>query len=195
MSGFLEVSTVYVKTRQQWREWLQNNHANEPQGIWLIYYKKHSGKPTLEYNESVEEALCFGWVDSLIKKLDESRFARKFTPRTARSRWSESNRKRAADLIESGLMTPHGMKCINDAKASGLWDADDRPRLSESVSPGLARALGESHAARVYFEKLTDAQRRQFILWINEAKQEMTARRRIRETISLLEQGRTLGMK
>ena len=195
MNNPLEVNTLYVKTRGQWRAWLEKNHDVEMQGVWLVYYKKQIGKPTLEYNESVEEALCFGWVDSLIRKLDEEKFVRKFTPRRAQSRWSESNRKRVAVLLEQGLMTRHGMKCVDVARASGLWEADDRPQLSEKPSPHFMRALAESHAARVFFEKITDAQRRQFILWINEAKQELTRRRRIRESISLLEQGRKLGMK
>jgi uncharacterized protein YdeI (YjbR/CyaY-like superfamily) len=195
MNSFLEVNTLYVTNRDQWRSWLEKNHEIEKQGVWLVYYKQLTGKPTLEYNESVEEALCFGWVDSLIKKLDEEKYARKFTPRKAQSHWSESNRKRVADLLERGLMTEHGMKCIDAARASGLWEADDRPRLSEQASPEFVRALAESHAARVYFDKLTDKQRGQFILWINEAKQELTKRRRVRESISLLEQGRQLGMK
>ena len=195
MSSFLEVSTLYVKDRQAWREWLAKNYEVENQGIWLVYYKQKTGKATLEYNESVEEALCYGWVDSLIKKLDEERFARKFTPRKAKSHWSESNRKRVADLSEGGLMAEPGLACVKAAKASGLWDADTRTAVSERIASGFQRSLKESHAARVFFEKLTDAQRRQYVLWINEAKQESTRRKRIRESISLLEQGRKLGMK
>ena len=195
MNSFLEVNTLYVTDRSKWRAWLKEYHDVEMQGVWLVYYKQHTFKPSLEYNESVEEAICFGWVDSLIKKLDEERFARKFTPRQAHSRWSESNRKRVVEMIDQDLMTEHGMKCVDAAKASGLWDAGERPELDDKPSPEFMRSLAESHAARVYFEKLTDAQRRQFILWINEGQQELTKRRRIRESISLLEQGRKLGMK
>ena len=125
MSSFLEVNTLYVTTREAWREWLAKNHAVETQGVWLVYFKQQSGKPTLEYNESVEEALCYGWVDSQIKKIDEQRFARRFTPRKHQSRWSDSNRKRVAELIEKGLMTEHGIACIAAAKASGLWNPDN----------------------------------------------------------------------
>ena len=195
MSNPLEVSSLYVRDRQQWRDWLAENHDVESAGIWLIYYKKLTGKPTLEYNESVEEALCFGWVDSLIRKLDEEKFARKFTPRKPRSQWSDSNRKRVADLLERGLMTEHGQRCIDDSKASGSWDAADRPQLNDKMSPEFTRALAENHAARAYFLKLTEAQGKQFVLWVNEAKQELTKRRRISESISLLEQGQKLGMK
>jgi uncharacterized protein YdeI (YjbR/CyaY-like superfamily) len=191
----LEISTVYVKDRAAWREWLSKHHDSEPAGIWLVYYKKHTGKPTLEYGESVEEALCFGWVDSLIRKLDADRFARKFTPRKPGSRWSPSNRERAEKLIEQGLMTGHGMGLVEAAKESGTWDADDRPQLSDEPAPGFQRALAGNHAARMFFDKLTDRQRLQYIYWINEAKQDATRQRRVRESISLLEQGRKLGMK
>ena len=117
MSSFLEVSTLYVKERQHWRAWLEKFHDVEKSGIWLVYYKQHTGKPTLEYNESVEEALCFGWVDSLIRKLDDEKFARKFTPRKDDSSWSESNRKRVENLIAKGRMTEHGMARVAAARA------------------------------------------------------------------------------
>lgn len=194
MSNLLEINTLYVSDLEKWRAWLEKNHDVEKHGIWLVYYKQHTGKPSLEYNESVEEALCFGWVDSLIRKLDDEKFARKFTPRKDESRWSPSNRKRVVALIEQGRMTEHGMRCVEAAKKSGLWDADDRPQLSQQPPEEFMRSLAENHAARVFFEKITDKQRLQFIYWINEAKQDATRLRRIRESISLLEQGRKLGM-
>lgn len=126
MSSFLEISTLYVKERRQWRAWLEKNHAVEKSGIWLVYYKQHTGKPTLEYNESVEEALCFGWVDSLVRKLDEKKFARKFTPRKDNSSWSESNRKRVEKLIAQKRMSDYGMAKVKAARASGTWHKDGR---------------------------------------------------------------------
>lgn len=195
MSAFLEMSTLYVTSREAWRKWLAANHDKERQGVWLVYYKQNTGKPTLLYNESVEEALCFGWVDSLIRKLDEERFARKFTPRKAKSRWSESNRTRVAVLMEKGLMEAPGLACVEAAKKSGLWEEQARAAPGELIHPEFSRSLEQCHAARVFFEKLTNAQRRQFVLWINDAKQDITRRRRISESIALLEQGRKLGMK
>ena len=126
MSSFFEISTLYVKERQHWRAWLEKNHAVEKSGIWLVYYKQHTGKPTLGYSESVEEALCFGWVDSLVRKLDEEKFARKFTPRKDNSSWSESNRKRVEKLIAQKRMTEHGLARVAAARASGTWDKDGR---------------------------------------------------------------------
>ena len=195
MSSFLEVKTLYVPDRAQWRAWLARNHALEKSGIWLVYYKQHSGKPSIGYDESVEEALCYGWVDSLIKRLDEEKYARKFTPRKPDSNWSESNRKRIAKLTEQGLLAEAGLESVRQAKAAGTWDSGESTKEDENMPDEFSRTLGENHAARVYFEKLTDAQRRNFIRWINQARQETTRRRRIRESISLLEQGRVLGMK
>lgn len=191
----LEISTIYVRDRAAWRAWLSKNHDRVPQGIWLVYYKQHTGKPTLEYEESVEEALCFGWVDSLVRRLDDEKFARKFTPRKPESSWSPSNRKRVDSLVERGLMTEHGMRLVEIARQSGRWEADDRPRLSDEPAPEFLRALTENHAARVFFEKLTDKQRRDYVWWINQARQDATRLRRIRESVTLLEQGRKLGMK
>jgi len=191
----LEMHMVYVRDRAAWRRWLEENHATEPQGVWLVYYKQHTGKSTLEYDESVEEALCFGWVDSLIRKIDEERFARKFTPRKETSNWSESNRKRVERLIGEGLMTGAGLVKVKAAKASGLWEADPRPEVDENMSPEFAAALVENRAARSFFEALTRSRQREFILWINVAKKAGTKERRLAESVSLLEQGRKLGMK
>jgi uncharacterized protein YdeI (YjbR/CyaY-like superfamily) len=92
---------LYVSNRDAWRAWLEENHDVKRE-VWLIYYRKHTGKPSIAYDYSVEEALCFGWVDSIIKKLDDEKFARKFTPRKSRSRWSEANRKRVEKMIRGG---------------------------------------------------------------------------------------------
>jgi len=193
LSSFLEVKTLYVSDRAQWRAWLAKNHAIEDSGIWLVYYKQQTGKPSLNYDESVEEALCFGWVDSLIKRLDEEKYARRFTPRKPGSAWSDSNQKRIAKLAEQGLLAAPGIESVRLAKLAGTWD-EDGDRL-EDIPEEFSKSLLENHAARVYFEKLKDRQRLNYIRWINQARQEATRRRRIRESISLLEQGRVLGMK
>ncbi len=105
------MKTLYVRNRKQWRAWLQKNHDKEKE-IWLIYYKKSSGKPSISYNDAVEEALCLGWIDSIEKGLDAERFAGRYTPRKPKSNWSLSNRERARRLIASGLMTSSGRKAL-----------------------------------------------------------------------------------
>lgn len=195
MADAMELKTLYVSDRARWRAWLESHHDSEPDGIWLVYYKQHTGKPSLEYKESVEEALCFGWVDSLIRRLDEERYARKFTPRKPDSQWAESNRRRVKRLIGQGLMAKPGLELVNYAKRHGNWEDAPQAQIGDTVSGEFRRALDANHAARVFFEKLTDAQRRDYARWINQAKREATKRRRIAESIRLLEQGRKLGMK
>jgi len=121
---------LYVTNRDDWRAWLKENHSTQKE-VWLIYYRKHSGKPSIPYDDSVEEALCFGWVDSIIKKIDSEKFARKFTPRKGKSRWSESNKKRVAKMIREGKMTEVGLARIREAKDCGEWfrTREDRKEL------------------------------------------------------------------
>lgn len=106
---------LYVSNRNDWRAWLKENHDAKKE-VWLIYYKKHTGKPSISYDDSVEEALCFGWVDSMIRKLDAEKFARKFTPRRDKSTWSEANRKRVEKMIREGKMTEVGLIRITTSK-------------------------------------------------------------------------------
>jgi uncharacterized protein YdeI (YjbR/CyaY-like superfamily) len=186
---------VYARDRAAWRAWLEQNHAAEPDGVWLVYYKAHTGKPSIPYDDSVEEALCFGWVDSLIRKLDADRFARKFTPRREDSHWSESNRKRAERLVAAGLMTPAGRALIDVAKASGRWLDDGRPPVDERPSQAFRDALVRHPSAASFFDSLAPAAQKLFILWINTAKKAETRERRVNESITLLEQGQKLGMK
>jgi uncharacterized protein YdeI (YjbR/CyaY-like superfamily) len=111
----------YAKDRRDWREWLEKNHVASP-GVWLIYYKKESGKPRVSYEDAVEEALCFGWIDSKSNTIDEERYMQLFTPRNPKSPWAPSNKKRVEKLIEEGLMMPAGLEKIEAAKKNGLWD-------------------------------------------------------------------------
>lgn len=106
--------TLYVKNRDGWRRWLEKNHKKETE-IWLIYYKKHTGKTTIPYNDAVEEALCFGWIDSIEKRVDEERYAQRFTPRKPRSQWSEMNKERVKRLIKLDKMTPAGLAVFKES--------------------------------------------------------------------------------
>ena len=185
---------LYVATKDQWREWLSRHHAAEA-GVWLVFYKKETSKPTIDYEEAVEEALCFGWIDSIIKKIDAEKYARKFTPRKDQSKWSDLNKKRVAKMIKAGRMTGAGLKKIKAAKKSGLWDQDPRPKISLDVPPEFARALARSKKAKENFEQLASTYRRHYIGWIVTAKRPETRERRIAESIALLEKGKKLGLK
>jgi uncharacterized protein YdeI (YjbR/CyaY-like superfamily) len=185
---------LYVKTRKEWRDWL-NRHHDKSDGIWLVLYKKHAGKPTLEYDEAVEEALCFGWIDSIIKNVDDEKYLRKLTLRKPDSRWSELNKKRVGKLLKHGLMTAAGNKRVLEAKASGLWNKADRLQISMEMPKKLERALAKNIKAKRFFDQLAPSYQKQFIGWIAVAKRQETKERRIRESVVLLEQGEKLGMK
>jgi uncharacterized protein YdeI (YjbR/CyaY-like superfamily) len=185
---------MYFKTRKGLRDWLKQNH-NKSSGIWLVFYKKHAGKSTLGYDEAVEEALCFGWIDSIIKKIDDESYVRKLSPRNPDSQWSELNRKRITKLINQGLMTQAGSEKVEAAKSSGAWYKPDRPQISFDIPEELENALAKNKKARNCFDQLAPSYRKQYIGWIKAAKMQDTRNRRIRESISLLEKGEKLGMR
>ena len=178
-----------VPSREAWRKWLAAHHEREA-AIWLVFYNRHSGQPTIAYEDAVEEALCFGWVDSLIKRLDDARYARKFTPRKPDSRWSTINRRRYARLKAAGRLMPAGI-ARSPTRRSG-----DAPRPAASLTPRyIQSALAKNAAVRKYFESLAPSYRRLYILWIDSAKQEATKRKRLAKAIELLAAGKKLGLK
>jgi len=185
---------VYVKTRKEWRDWLKLHH-DKSDGIWLVFFKKQTGKPSLEYDEAVEEALCFGWIDSIIKKIDDEKYLRKLTPRKDGSQWSELNKKRVAKLEKQGLMMEAGIAKVKVVKSSGLWDTQDRPRLSLQIPGEFRSALAKNRKAMIFFDQLAPSYKRNFIGWIAAAKRQETKAKRISEAIALLERGEKLGMK
>jgi uncharacterized protein YdeI (YjbR/CyaY-like superfamily) len=185
---------ICLTTRRDWRDWLSRNH-NKESGLWLVFFKKHTGKPTLEYDEAVEEALCFGWIDSIIKKLDDEKYARKFTPRKTNSRWSKLNKLRVNRMIEQGHMTKFGLAKVKAAKKSGLWDKTDRPQVHCEVPEELKQALENNGRAKAFFEQLAPTYQKQYIGWVQVAKRQETKDQRVKESIALMEQGKKLGLK
>jgi uncharacterized protein YdeI (YjbR/CyaY-like superfamily) len=180
------VKTLKVKSRQEWREWLAGHHEYVTE-IWLVYSKV---KTLIGYEESVEEALCFGWIDSLIKRIDEREYARKFTPRKPDSRWSDLNRKRWAKMKAAGLLTPAGERLAPTEKRSAPPARD-----VSQVPDVLADALARNAKARAYFEQLAPSYRRLYIGWITAAKTDATRQRRVREAVQKMAAGEKLGLK
>jgi len=190
-----DLQQLYCKTVEQWREWLASHHAAESE-IWLVFYKKGLSDQTFDYDGALDEALCYGWVDSVIKKLDEQRYARKFTPRKETSQWSEINKRRVAQLIATGRMTPAGMALIETAKANGQWDkVFGPPKVGDEVPAELQSALEQNAAALKNFEQLALSFRKRYILWIVMAKRPETRAQRVKEAVALLERGEKLGLK
>lgn len=185
---------LYFKSAADWRGWLKANH-DQSNGIWMVFYKKETGKPTIEYETAVEEALCYGWIDSIIKKIDEEKYVRKFTPRKDDSMWSAVNKKRVEKLIKEKRMSGTGLAKVETAKANGQWDKPDRPVISFELHAEFKSALDQNPKARAFFEQLAPSYKKHYMGWIAAAKQEKTREKRIQESIALLEKGKKLGMK
>ncbi len=182
------LTTLHVQSRRQWRAWLARHHASSP-GIWLVFYKAHTGVKSIRYEDTVREALCFGWIDSLIKRLDDDRYALKITPRQPTSKWSDLNRKRWAELAAAGLLTAAGL-----AAAPTNNRYAPRPVVPE-LPVYIAKALKANAKAWAFFRELAPTQRRNFVVWIHTAKRPETRATRIRESIGLLAAGKKLGLK
>ena len=184
-----KLKTLEVRSRGQWRKWLETHHASEAE-VWLVFHKKHTTKESISYDDAIDEALCFGWVDSLVRRLDDDRYARKFTPRKPDSRWSTLNRERYAKLKASGLLATPG-RARPPTKKSG-----DAPRPSLSAIPSfIERELQANAQAWAFFQQLAPSHQRNYLGWIASAKREETQKKRLHEAITLLVAGQKLGLK
>jgi len=184
------MKTLDVRTRAAWRAWLAKHHADTSE-VWLVFHKAHTGTPSIDYEAAVEEALCFGWIDSLGKRIDDDRYARKFTPRKADSAWSASNRRRYAKLAAAGRLAAAGLQRAPTARTAAPPLLPDVSRVPADV----AKALKAVPKAWAHFQSLAPSHRRRYLLWIVMAKQEETRQRRLREAVRLLMRGKELGLK
>ena len=183
-----ELEFLDVRTRAKWRAWLARHHKSS-RGVWLVFHKAHTGVKSLPYDHFVREALCFGWIDSLVKRLDDDRFAIKVTPRKPASKWSDINRRRWMELNSAGLLKPAGLAAAPTANKYAA-----KPKIPEL--PGyIARAIKADRKAWSFLQKLPRTERRNFVVWIHIAKRPETRARRIRESIALLAAGKKLGLK
>lgn len=178
---------VEPSSRQEWREWLAENHADST-GAWVGVGKKGGRVTSLTYDDAVEEALCFGWIDSTVNKIDADRFRQLFTPRKPRSSWALSNKARVARLVAEGRMTPAGMAVVEAAKRDGSWDLlEDVENL---VMPAdLEAALAAEPGAAAGFERLPESQRKMTLYWVQSAKRPKTRARRITATVQACLEG------
>lgn len=183
---------ITVRTRDEWRKWLGKNYDTETE-IWLVFYKKHTGKESIPYDDSVEEAICFGWIDSLVKRIDDDRYARKFTRRINKHQWSPSNLKRAGKMITEGRMTEAGLKVFDpreDTKQTQVKRSipTDPPAIIE-------RAFRKVPGVWESFNRLAPSHRRNYIGWIMSARKEETRQKRIEESIAYLSKDHHLPLK
>jgi len=182
-----QLKTLDLSSRQAWRAWLEKNHTNESE-IWLVFHKKHTNKPSIALSDAIDEALCFGWIDSLIKRLDDDRYARKFTPRKPDSKWSTINRRRYAQLKADGLLAAAGL-ARKPTNRSG-----DAPQVGAVIPPYIKKALQADPRARAQFEKLPPSLRRNCVAWIVSAKKDETKQKRLLEIVKRLAAGEKPGL-
>jgi uncharacterized protein YdeI (YjbR/CyaY-like superfamily) len=180
--------------RQEWRQWLQAHHDLMDEA-WLVYYKKHTGRPSISYVESVEEAICFGWIDGKKRSIDNDRYAHRFSPRRPKSKWSPVNIKRATALIEKGLMQAAGLRSFERRLAYQEDFLELRNQQVLALPADMRARLKEHGTAWKNYVALTPGYQKQYILWLTMAKRQQTREKRLIEAIQLLSENKKLGMK
>ena len=178
-----EIETFYPRSRQEWRDWLQDNHAKK-QSVWLIYYKKKSNVSTILYSDAVAEALCFGWIDSKSKPIDEHKFMQFFSKRKEKSVWSKVNKEKIERLTEEGLMTNAGYEIIEKAKLNGSWNILDEAEALH-IPEDLEGEFDKRPNAKLYFLSLSRSDKRNILQWLILAKRQETREKRITEIVEL----------
>ncbi|TAL17482.1 hypothetical protein EPN96_05220 [bacterium] len=180
---------LYAKNREEWRGWLEANHRTKNE-IWLLNYKKHTGKPSVPYTDAVEEAICFGWIDGKVKSLDEEKYIQRYTPRKSKSSWSEINIERAEKMISEKKMSDRGLETYREGmKLNNIVPSSK----SFSLPPGLGEALAENPEALSNFNGFAPSSQLAFVYWVNTAKTPETRRKRIAKTVELSAQNKKFG--
>lgn len=178
-------------SRAAWERWLEKNHERSP-GVWIQFAKKHAGIPSVTHDEALDAAICFGWIDGQVRRIDDRHFLQRFTPRAAGSRWSKVNCGRATRLIDAGRMRAAGLRQVEAARADGRWAAAyDSPRTAV-VPEDLRLALDSSDEAKQFFATLDSRNRYAILYRIQDAKRPETRARRIATFVAMLSRGETL---
>jgi uncharacterized protein YdeI (YjbR/CyaY-like superfamily) len=178
----MDIKALHFENRQQWRQWLEANHATELEA-WLVHFKKGSPTAGVSLDDAVEEALCFGWIDSKLMSIDKQKFLLRYAPRKRDSVWSQINKERAERLIASGEMTDAGMVKITEARRRGLWEAAYTSRNQDIIPPDLRAALVTNELAMANFEKFANTYRNAYIGWVTGARTTATREKRISEVV------------
>ena len=186
-----ELPTLPFANKKKWADWLARQH-DKFTGVWLKFAKKGTGIPSVTYEEALDVALCYGWIDGQKKGFDDQYWLQKFTPRGPKSIWSKINTGKAEKLIASGEMKPAGLKAIEAAKQDGRWDAAYEGQKNISVPEDFLSALEKNKKAKVFFATLRGANRYAFLFRIQTAKKAETREKRIRQFVEMLEKGETL---
>lgn len=184
-------NALSFKNRDEWRKWLEKNHTKEKE-VWLIHYKKHVDKIGIQLEEAVEEALCFGWIDGKLRKVDKERFILRYSPRKADSVWSKLNRERAGRLMKAGKMTAAGLSVIEEAKKIGSWNQAYTSLKRDRIPADLRKALAKDKRALDNFQRFANSHRNMYIHWVKSAKTDKTRRERIEKVVNQASQNKKL---
>ena len=178
------MDTLHVSERKEWRRWLEANHGTK-KAIWLRFYKKHVGKVSLSYEDAIEEALAFGWIDGKVKRIDDQKYGLRFTPRRPGSIWSKLNISRVEKLLREGKMTKQGMEAL-ERKSDRMSLAEQFKLEEHSVPEDLVAALGKNKKASENFRRLARSYRKRYLMWLSSARTPETRRRRVDEVVDLI---------
>jgi uncharacterized protein YdeI (YjbR/CyaY-like superfamily) len=194
-----ELKQIYFNNRESFHNWLQKNH-DKCSGIWMLFYKKQCNTECIKYTEALEEAICFGWIDSIVKKIDNNQYARKFTPRTNSTKWSEVNKKKVTALIKAGRMTEMGLNKIDIYVKTGRVDWENKEINEEKtketkLTDFIIREFAENEPALTNFNNLAQTYKGHYLHWITSAKREETTHKRLKESVELLKENKKLGLK
>jgi len=180
--------------RHEWRSWLRRNHSRKKEA-WLIFYKKHTGKGKMSYLEALDEALCFGWIDGRLKRIDDEKHMMRFSPRRKESIWSDWNVKRVRKLMKEGKMTPAGLAKIDSKTLNRPTPKNGRPRPRFRISPEMRKRLMTNEEAWKNYCNLVPSSKEMYAYWLNSAKRPETKEKRLNEAVTLLEKNKKLGMR
>ncbi len=186
----LLTATLEPKNRKAWRDWLEHHHAVEKE-IWLVFGKVHSGQLTFTYRDALSEAICFGWIDGVRQRIDDEKYAQRFSPRTKTSKWSSVNLALAKELEAEGLLSPSGIASLNQAKFA---QTDSSKQLEPFPPVWFITAVQADMVALSNFQNLPPSHQRRYVGWVSSAKREDTREKRIAEAIGLLKENKRLGL-
>jgi uncharacterized protein YdeI (YjbR/CyaY-like superfamily) len=187
MTSIVPYPSLHVSSPRQWRKWLEQNNSKETE-IWLEICKKGSTVSGISYEDALNEALCFGWIDGKMKSVNKDMYVLRFSPRRKNSIWSRANRKRAERLMADGRMRKPGLAAIEQARANGRWSSAYSSKEKAETPPDLERRLSQNPQARHNFQGMANSYQRMYIRWILDAKRPKTRSRRIEEVVRRVEQ-------
>jgi uncharacterized protein YdeI (YjbR/CyaY-like superfamily) len=188
MNKHADKTILLFTSPSQWREWLEKHHT-QTEGVWLKFYKKASGKESINYDEALDEALCYGWIDAVVNKYDEESYIQKFTPRRAKSMWSKRNREHIARLTKLGKMTKSGLQEVEKAKADGRWESAYDSPVNMVVPEDFLKKLAQNPKAKAFFDTLNKTNTYAICWRLQTAKKPETREKRMNAIIEMLAKG------